>query len=473
MKTTRSTLAASVLCSFLGLVAWLPVGAADPAPFRVGAAAVELEADDSMVIGGGIGPGGTEGQEGKLRVVATVVEGPSAAAVESQAGAGAPRAPGRPTRVVLAACDVLMIQRDYLDPAARAIEAELGIPFENVLLSSTHTHHAPSTITIHGYRRDETFCARVRDGIVEATRRAVRRLEEGEGPAEMLFRLGEESSVGQNSRILLSDGTIFWVGARDDEVRPTGPFDPELPVIAFRRGGALESLIFNHSTHAIGTHAPGKRSPSFYGLVAQELELSLGGRVTFVPGAFGSTHNLRLGADEMALRIREAVLGTLGKARPMPVRVVRAIKRELPYRVRSFDEEREDAAVRSYVQKRLGGPCEYEIGVFRKMRQALAPHQGQTRKTWLQAVRIGDVAWVAAPGELFTSLGVEIKRRSPFRYTYIAGVANDAIGYIPDAKAFELGGYQLWMGLHSLVEKGTGEALVEAAVAILEELNGA
>ena len=34
---------------------------------KVGAAAVEIPADDSMVIGGGIGPGGAQGQEGKLR----------------------------------------------------------------------------------------------------------------------------------------------------------------------------------------------------------------------------------------------------------------------------------------------------------------------------------------------------------------------------------------------------------------------
>ena len=43
---------------------------------RVGAAAVNLEADDSMVIAGGIGPGKAQGQEGELRVTAVVVEKP-------------------------------------------------------------------------------------------------------------------------------------------------------------------------------------------------------------------------------------------------------------------------------------------------------------------------------------------------------------------------------------------------------------
>ena len=48
--------------------------------------------------------------------------------------------------------------------------------------------------------------------------------------------------------------------------------DPELPVLAFKDStNQLRAVIFNHSTHTIGTRAQGKRSPSFYGLAAQEL----------------------------------------------------------------------------------------------------------------------------------------------------------------------------------------------------------
>ncbi|RKY59326.1 MAG: hypothetical protein DRP94_03890, partial [Candidatus Latescibacterota bacterium] len=71
---------------------------------------------------------------------------------------------------------------------------------------------------------------------------------------------------------------------------------------------------------------------------------------------------------------------------------------------------------------------------------------------------------------LFTKLGLLIKRRSPFRYTYIVGLANDYIGYIPDREAFGLGGYQVWTGFHSFVAEGTGEMIVEEAVRMLSEL---
>lgn len=46
-------------------------------------------------------------------------------------------------------------------------------------------------------------------------------------------------------------GQSYWIGLRKDALRPTGPFDPELPVMAFKRAdGNVEtfSLITPHIT---------------------------------------------------------------------------------------------------------------------------------------------------------------------------------------------------------------------------------
>ena len=123
----------------------------------------------------------------------------------------------------------------------------------------------------------------------------------------------------------------------------------------------------------------------------------------------------------------------------------------------------------AYCTKRIKDPTAARsvIETFRAMRRKLADRQGQPRKTWVQAVRIGDVAIVGVPGEFFTVLGEEIKRRSPFRYTYVFELANDYIGYIPDRPGFDRGGYQVWTGLHSFLEPGTGEQIVAEAVELL------
>jgi len=418
------------------------------AAMRIGAAAAELEADDDMVIGGSILPYRVKGQEGKLRAVATVIEKP---------GSG---------KVCIVACDVLMLNRDLLDPVAEAVAKALAIPESHVLINCTHTHHAPSTVTIHGYERDEVFCRRVQKAIAQAANAKLK-----DGAATFHFRLGEESSVGQNSRLLLKDKSIFWVGPRDDVVRPTGPFDPELPVLAFLDANKKPlAVLFNHSPHTIGVRTAG-RSPSFYGLAAQELEDEIGGTFLFLEGASGSTHNLTSSAAENTIRIKEAVKAALAQSTPHAVSRIAAVRTPFRYRVRKFDEENEDAAVSAYCRKRVGKQADAYIDVFRAQRKVLASKQGDERTTWLQVLVIGDVALVGVPAEFFTVLGQDIKRRSPFRYTYVAELANDYIGYLPDQKAFDLGGYQTWTGLHSFADRDTGERMVDAAVRLLEELS--
>ena len=425
---------------------------AQPAPnstsLRVGAAAVELEADDAMVIAGGIHAGKASGQEGKLRCVAVVLEKSS-------------------TKLAIVACDVLMLTRQSLDPVVADIEKATGIPAANVLINCTHTHHAPSTMHVHDYGPDATFTKRVQQGIVQAVRDAHARRTD----CRFFFHLNEERTVGQNSRQLLDDGMVYWIGPRNNFVRATGPFDPELPVLAFKDSeDKLRALLFNHSTHTIGTRAVGKRSPGFYGLAAQELEDQFGGVACFLEGASGSTHNLDLSGDECAKRIKAAVTDALNKAQPHEISKLAALKRPVKFRVRNFDEAAEAEAVQRYCTKYAPGHAEAIAKVFHNMRSELKLQQGQERETWVQALRIGDVAIVGVPAEYFTQLGLDIKNRSPFRHTYIAELANDWIGYLPNLEGHKLGGYQTWTGHHSYAEPGTGERIADVAVELLTEL---
>lgn len=436
------------------LATWCAAAAmAQASDLRVGVAAADFIADDSMPIAGSILPGTVQGQEGKLRAVALVLEKP---------GDG---------KLAIVACDILMITRDLLDPVVRQIRDATGIPAERVLINCTHTHHAPSTVRLHGYDRHPAFCEEVQRKIVQAVKAADADLSSG--GCQFLYHLGREETVGMNSRLMLADGSIFWIGDRGDAVRPTGPFDPELPVLAFRDPeGRIKGILFNHSTHTIGTRDGRKRSPSFYGLAAQELEGELGGVIGFIEGASGSTHNIggSTPVPEAIQRIKEAVKSALGRAEPRAVDKLAAIKRPFTFRVRHFDEAKEDAAVTAYCEKRAPLSARATIEVFRNMRKELAPRQGQEQTTWLQVMRLGDVAIVGVPAEFFTKLGLDIKKRSPFRNTFIAELANDWIGYVPDQDAFQLGGYQVWTGYHSYCGPGTGERIVDEIIEMLRLL---
>src|SRR5439155_26017129 len=143
---------------------------------HVGAAAAEFEADDTMVIAGGITPGKAAGQEGKLRAVAVVLD-------LSPFG-----------KLAIVACDVLMITREHLDPVAREIEQTTGIPFANILINCTHTHHAPSTMVLHGYGLDETLVKRVQRGLVKAVHDASANLSKDR--CRFFSHPGDERTVG-------------------------------------------------------------------------------------------------------------------------------------------------------------------------------------------------------------------------------------------------------------------------------------
>ncbi|NOY00577.1 MAG: hypothetical protein GXP30_12700 [Verrucomicrobia bacterium] len=424
---------------------------------RVGAAAVNLVADDSMVIAGGILPKKVKGQEGELRAIAVVIEKPGLA------------------KVAIVACDVLFLPRSLVDPALAEIEKTTGIAADQILVNCTHTHHAPCTGTVHGYENDEVFEARVRQGIVKAVQEANAKLGKNDtANADFFFQLGEEKTVGANSRLRLKDGKIRWISSKDNELGPTGPFDPQLPVLAFRKDDkSLLATIYNHSTHTIGTVKGGVRSPSFYGLAAQELEGEIGGIVAFLEGASGSTHNITgVSTADAVIRMKDAVKLALKQSKKQSVPRLVSVKRSFSYEVRVFDEAVEDEKVVSYVTKyarpATAGPY---IKVFRDMRKVLGPQQGQKRETWLQVMAIGDdVALVGVPAEYFTGLGVDIKKRSPFKYTVVAELANDWIGYLPDREAHKLGGYQTWMGLHSYAEVGTGEKIADEIVKMLGEI---
>lgn len=427
---------------------------AGPEPLRVGAGLVELQADDTMVIAGGITAGRAQGQEAPLRVTAVVLEQPPWG------------------KLGLVSCDVLMLTAQMLEPVLAQIEQHVGLSADRLMIHCTHTHHAPSTVQVHGYGPDERFCRNLQQAIVKAVQAADAGL--ASEPCSFWFAQGEENTVGQNSRLRLADGQIYWIGPRTNVVRATGPMDSELPVLAFRTpANQLRALVFQHSTHNIGTRKPGCRSPGFYGLAAQELEAELGGVVCFLAGAFGSTHNLTLSADTAAQRIKQAVRDALAQAKPQRAQPLAALRQPFSFRVRPFDEAEEDAAVSRYCRQYVPAGADMIIDVFRTMRRQLAPARGQARTTWLQVMRVGEVALVGVPAELFTQLGLDIKNRSPFRYTYVIGLANDWIGYVPDQTAYKLGGYQVWTGYHSYVEPGTGERLVEQAVAMLRQLAAA
>ncbi len=84
----------------------------------------------------------------------------------------------------------------------------------------------------------------------------------------------------------------------------------------------------------------------------------------------------------------------------------------------------------------------------------------------LQGLRVGDTAFVAIPAEVFVEIGLRIKREAAHQ-TFICGVTNGYIGYLPDESAYAAGGYEV---VASMCAQGADAALVRATHAVVERL---
>ena len=403
-------------------------------------------------------------QEAPLRASALLIEG------------------GPPACVI--SCDVIGVMKDTAEEIATQIGETCGVPFDNVMVTATHTHHAPRPMPVYTTPRIEELCRRVVAASVHAARKAASALESARGDpdaceVELMFAMGQEPTVGENSRWLMRDGQISWYGHDESEmVRPTGPHDADLPVVAFRRpSGTLAGALFFHGTHNIGTLDPDAAtviSPGFFGLAAQELERQHHAPFLYLPGAFGSSHrrNSLVAPPEAMTRVVQAANEALGRLRPVSASPVVAVKRRYTCQYRRFDEAKEAEQVSRWCRRWL--TAETAAGLeqtYAAVREQMADKAGQTFETWLQVLRLGDLAIMGIPGEMFAALGLDIRRRSPFRHTFVAGLANDEIGYIADRRGYRDGGYQTWFCGHSQLEPGEGEKMVEAALALLEDVH--
>ena len=92
---------------------------------------------------------------------------------------------------------------------------------------------------------------------------------------------------------------------------------------------------------------------------------------------------------------------------------------------------------------------------------------GRAVRAEIQVIAVGAVAFVGVPGELFVELGQRIKKASPFRSTFIVGLANDSIGYLPTMEAYAEGSYE---PTSTRLAPGAGEKIADTAIDLLKRL---
>lgn len=377
--------------------------------------------------------------------------------------------------IVMAICDLIGVRRAYLDRARARIAETVGLSPERVLIACTHTHTGPET---GDDPYTEFLIARIADAVTLAwDRRAA---------AEAGWGRADEPRVAFNRRYRMRDGTVQTnpgIG-NPDAIAPAGQIDPEVGVLCLRRpDGSTIGVLANYALHYVGTpDAEYAISADYFGAFSRLLQRLRGEEfvAALCNGAAGDINNIdvrggrRLPNDRyqhverVAALIAAAALWAWNEMPFVSEAPIDAAMAELTVRRRELPSEADIARARQ-IEARLAagervlmGERAFARRVLRQMRDLPAE-----LPTWVQALRVGDLALVGVPGELFVELGLEIKRRSPFRQTMVIELANDSIGYLPTRRAFEEGGYEPEA---SVLASGEGERIVETALSLLERL---
>jgi neutral ceramidase len=360
--------------------------------------------------------------------------------------------------VAIVSLDVCAISLDVTQQVGELVSAATGIPAGHILLNPSHTHTTPYTrrsklspgpdALTAGHRAYlETFPHYVAGAIIEA------------------WHSRQPATIGAAS----TDVTGITINRRD----PTLSVDPELGVVRIDDAAGLPlACLVNYACHgtAVGAHHL-EWTSDFAGYLSRAVEDALPGcTCLFLQGAEGDIHpwdfyfgnaNPRFeddyeAAERLGLAIAGPALGLMAQietAEATPIRVASATV-ALPPRPISWTAE-EAAAYLAQVEvgvepyhgavipDRCPGcmsaqrfPNAYKVSGARHEAR-FAQEYPEAIEVELIAVRIGDLALVSVPGELFHELGMQIKGASPLKPTYVLGLTNDWIGYLPTRDAAE------------------------------------
>jgi len=401
-------------------------------------------------------------------------------------------------QAALVICDLIGVSGELSPRARESAAREGGMPVEHICLSATHTHSNPD--------RPDDLVERIAQAVVEA-QAAVR-------PVKLMVGNGHRDDISFNRRYLMRDGTVMMNPGQlnPDIVRPVGPIDPEIGIVLFRNAddGKPYASLTSFASHCCSFKWDAQHNKDPYDRRADYaywLERSL--REEFGPdfvSVFGEgfcedigeidvnrPHAYKKVTRGQFMLIDYVPLETTASPDPSNSKYVgEALADEIKAQVPKLREDHPALAVRQQVIRVPLGmysdmdlewakSADYQavswLTQFRIDRildlDKLRKRYGETLPVNVQVIRLGEETAIAAlPGQLMVELGLALKQASPFADTLAIELANEDeyIALVPPRKSFCEGHFEV---IHSLLECGGGEMMVDAAVRLLRELKTA
>ena len=401
----------------------------------------------------------------------------------------------------------LCILDDAQSARARAVIAEsASIPREHVAVGTTHNHSVPVTLELGGawIRRNRELVEPYVESVFDAIGRAAAEAASSLVPVRVGAATGG-SPLAINRRMTKPDGKaavgLNWEGVADQTltvVRLDG--EDDRPVATVVHYACHPTILGADNTYV---------TPEYPGIVKRIVEAELGGRCLFVQGACGDVGPSEMFVSELSVYRRlggmvgHDAAGTALRA-SWRRRRQRLREGEASAWIASFEYEPDaepdgTIAVRREtlplpVRDDLGDPAEWSREAHQWEDEAYAaraagvPH-GEVRELTVRTkfarmraerghaldglaeypllvhgLRLGPVALVGVPIELFGAIGTRIRDASPFATTLVSGYWNGYRNYLPTDDERPRGGYEIDIspfraGSDALVSAAAGRVL--------------
>lgn len=411
--------------------------------------------------------------------------------------------------VVFASLDVLFVEVESVRYIKESVSKKINIKSENIFISATHTHSGPMTTGLFGKEQESGYIVYLHSQTIEAVIEAVIDLKS----CKVGFGKTEAKGFAFNARFLMENGKVETHPFKYDKaiVGPEGPVDDTFSFIYFYdENGSLFGGIINYANHPqIMERQDPSISADFPGEIEKNILIKHNKEavVLFTNGTCGDICPVNA-MDSTKCEVGEQWLAYMGKELANKANeilnnkcevsdlLLNCLSGEIELTIRDISNELIDKAseflkYHNEEDKLLVSNygVENEGSAFISLEEYLHTNEwlvqkytdllelykikekNSSEKIKITALEICGIGMVMLPFEVFVELGLEIKRRSPYKNTIVAELTNGSLGYIPTEKAFNRdGGYETITLRSSRFKEESGKLIVEKAIELLNEL---
>jgi hypothetical protein len=386
--------------------------------------------------------------------------------------------------LAIVSVDVLALPSEFVKRVRIAIQEETGLSANSVMIAATHTHAGPVTISTF-FNPDETVQPHYMNALAGYITQSVTEAWRNRVPARVGVGVGHVEGVGVNRR------------SADQR-----PVDEEIGIIKIEDDrGATKAVLINYACH------PTVLGPDnllvtgdFPAFAVNEIENALGpdGFAMFVNGTQGNIsmgHSSELSAigiitpgrtferaAELGHLLANATINALPQIATVDRPKLRAMTLTIELPLKGYPPPEETSRLLKEADEHLAQMSATDGNRSEELRRAKSEHLYASINNFyaketsnlkngqlpleLQGIRINDAVFAAVPAEVFVEIGLRLKKTAPSK-TFVVGIANGYIGYLPTTAAHAAGGYEV---VSSKCKPHAEEALVDGILNLEERL---